>query len=356
VYTPILRNRQSELLALKELATGVKTICAPLLDLAAPSKTADQLQARTYTERNIARMATAMKGFSKVLVDSSELNSALRIHGNKHPLAEAGRALMDAGCTPVPVTGLHRDPHHLSSALEIKNSVAGGILCVRLDSTDIGTATLTHKRLKDFIAKTSLNAADVLLLLDLKSLYGDDRDAVILECSRFLKQVSSDSWRGVILAGYGFPDQIRDAVAVREQGYISRIEQDLFFRLKQLHNLPDIWFGDYATVSPSHVELDWRIVSKVMGPKAMYALPDSWFVVRGSPFSSHKDGYGQYHDIASEIVALAEFPGPSYSFGDKYISECAAHAITSGSPSSWIKACANHHITLTALTHTVPSA
>ena len=88
-----------------------------------------------------------------------------------------------------------------------------------------------------------------------------------------------------------------------------------------------------------------------MTPRAIYALEDSWLVVRGGAFASHPDGRKQYYSIAKEIVALEEFSGAEFSDGDAYIAERAVGTPSSGSPGSWIGACVNHHITYTARAH-----
>lgn len=353
MYTPIIRNRQSEVRAIQELKSEVKTYCTPLLDLAAPSKGADQASARAYVERNIRRMTKALKGFERVLVDSSELDSALRINGGRHPLLEAAHAIMDAGCLPIPVTGLHRDLNHMKAALRIKNNTENGLLCFRLDATDVATTSLSHGQLQRLLSDSSIASTEAILLVDLQSVYGGEVDALVTQVSRFITQAMKMRWAGLIVSGYGIPDRMTDAVSVRGQGYIPRIEQHVYQRVEKMHSIDNLWFGDYTTLAPTHVELDWKLVSKVMGPKAIYALAESWFVVRGAPFSSHADGYGQYHDLAAEITALEEFSGPDYSFGDKYIHDCAIKAASTGSPGSWITACVNHHITLSAETHRI---
>ena len=348
MYTPIIRNRPSEVRAIQELATEVKAHCTPLLDLAAPSKKSDKVSAQGYVERNIRRMVKALKGFEHVLVDSSELDPALRIKGSKHPLIEAASAVVEAGCSPVPVTGLHRDESHAKAALKIKSSPGSGLICFRLDATDISTASLSYKQLQGLLADSSLNPTDVILLLDLQSVYGGQVDSLVTLVARFIAQIMKSQWAGLIVAGYGVPDRLTDAIAVRAQGYIQRVERSVYLGVKKAHSIDKLWFGDYTTLSPTHVELDWKLMSKVMGPKAIYTLTESWFVVRGAPFSGHVDGYGQYHNLAAEIRALEEFPGPEYSFGDNYIHECATKAASTGSPASWITACVNHHITLSA--------
>jgi hypothetical protein len=88
---------------------------------------------------------------------------------------------------------------------------------------------------------------------------------------------------------------------------------------------------------------------------ALYALEDVWFVVRGGAFSSHPDEYEQYFSMADEIVALDEFCGADFSYGDQYISDRHKREGTPGSPGSWTTACVNHHVSFTADAHQDPA-
>lgn len=351
MYAPIIRNTQSEVLAIQHLTSEAKAHCTPLLDVAAPTKKADQKSVHAYLDRNIRRMVKAVNGFGRVLVDSSEVDPAFRMGAGKHPLMEAAGAILKAESMPIPVTGLHRDESHMKAALKIRSIARQALICFRLDATDVQTASLTYKQLQKSLADNSISSAEVILLLDLQSVYGENVEALISHVTRFIALISKSTWAGVVVAGYGIPDHLAEAVAVREQGYIPRVEQELYRRISAAYSAQNLWFGDYTTLSPTHVEIDWKMVSKTISPKAIYALSESWFVVRGGPFSSHASGYGQYHDLAAEIVALEEFRGSSYSFGDKYIYDRVSRDSKSGSPASWITACVNHHITLTAEAH-----
>jgi hypothetical protein len=304
-----------------------------------------------YTERNILRVSGALDNLESVFIDSSELDPTLRLAGGEHPLVSLATTVAQSGVVPVPVTGLHRDAEHMTAALTIFRDHSPGAICLRLDATDMSTSTLTWRRLLSLLSDNSISTSDVFILVDLQSVFRLDPAPLILMVSRFMTQVVGNDWKGFIVGGYGIPDDISEAVAVREQGYIPRVEQLIYRGVAQLHPFENLWFADHTTLSPSHVELDWRLMSRVMSPKAIYTLRDSWFVVRGGPFSTHEDGYDQYYDLAAEIVALEEFSGADFSFGDRYIEERSRRRPKAGSPSSWIKACVNHHITASALAH-----
>jgi hypothetical protein len=284
-------------------------------------------------------------------VDSSELDTAFRLSRGIHPLEAVAQAIRRAGGRPIPVTGLHRDAKHQAVAVAIAGEQPQRTWCLRLDATDVSTATLTLKRIRDLLGVESFEPALTYLLLDLQCLFGQEREAVSKQVLRLLKLLEAATWAGIIVGGYGIPDQISTAVATKEQGYLRRVEQDVFRDAATFQMQTPRWFADYTILPPSVVELDWRLIQKVMTPKALYTLEDLWFVVRGGAFSSHPDGHGQYFSIADEIVALDEYCGPDYSYGDEYIADRSKRKGKAGNPGSWITACVNHHITFTANSH-----
>jgi len=350
MYTPILRNRRSEMLGLSDIQSDVQSLMMPLFDVAAPTKRADQEKAEKYVINNIVRTEKIAKGFGSVFVDSSELDPVFRLPGNIHPLSAAAAAVSTAGATAIPVTGLHRDAAHHQAALDATDPFAG-LICIRLDATDVGTARLTYKGIKDVVQAAGVNSMQVFLLLDMQCLHGLEPGDVVKPVNRLILLLNEQNWAGIIVGGYGMPEQLSTAVQTKEQAYLPRVEQKMFNSLNSHSLKSPLWFADYTVLPPSVVELDWRLIGRVMSPKALYALEDTWLVVRGGAFSSHPDGYDQYFSIAEEIVALDEYSGVGYSAGDDYIADKALHVGKPGSPASWITACVNHHVTLTARTH-----
>jgi hypothetical protein len=340
------------MLALRPLPDEVRQLMIPIFDVAAPGKNADRAKAHKYVLGNITRMGKVAAGFDVVFIDSSELDSVFRLPGAVHPLSAAAAALTDAGARVIPVTGLHRDTVHNKVVLETRKLHPQRELCLRLDATDVSTASLTHKGVLSFLGAAGIATEQTYLLLDLQCLYGQDGKTVVAIVTRLLKLLKDKKWAGIIVGGYGIPDQLATALSTNAQGYLPRIEQSVFRELAAHGWESPLWFADYTVVPPSVVELDWKLIRKVMTPRALYALDESWFVVRGGAFSSHQDGYGQYYAIADEIIALDEFSGEDYSAGDKYIWERAQRVGGKpGSPASWITACVNHHITFTARAH-----
>ena len=352
MYTPIVRNRQSELLAFRTLSGDVRKNVMPLLDVAAPTKSADRAAAEKYVLNNLVRTEKAANGLYSVFIDSSELSSDFRLPGNMHPLVAAADAIRRAGAMPIPVTGLHRDESHQGAALRIAE-MNGQRIGVRLDATDVSTARISYQMMCDLLVACGIDTSHVFVIMDLQGLYNFDPVTTAMPVNRLIGLLKENIWAGIVVGGYGIPDQLSSAVQTNTQDYLPRVEQGIFDLLITEGVVSPIWFADYTTLSPSVVELDWRMISKVIAPKALYALDDSWFIARGGAFSSHPDGYEQYRTIARDITALDEFSGKDFSSGDAYIEDRAQGKETPGSPGSWITACVNHHVTLTARAHAV---
>lgn len=322
----------------------------PLLDVAAPTKSDDQAKSEKYVLGNIARTEKISSDFDVVFVDSSELDPDFRISGETHPVVAAAASIAKAGAVPIPVTGLHRDAAHSVAALGVMKEY-GHSICLRLDSTDVSTAKMSYIAIQEFLKGNDIGAERVYLLLDLQGLFGHDPGAAAAAVNRLLVLLNERVWAGILVGGYGLPEQLSTAVQTNEQAYLPRVEQGVFKLIKRHELQSPAWFADYTVLAPSVVELDFQLISRVLTPRAVYTLEDSWLVVRGGAFSSHPEGYGQYFTIAKEIVALDEFCGSEYCFGDDYIAKRALDLGKSGNPGSWITACVNHHMTFTARNH-----
>ena len=110
-------------------------------------------------------------------------------------------------------------------------------------------------------------------------------------------------------------------------------------------SIPYAKFGDYSTVSPEYQDLKPELFNKVSAPKIIYTAIDEYFIVRGSAFSTHPDGYSQYYKLAQYVTGYAKYRKGA-SLGDIYAEDVSNKNVKKpGSPSSWLKATINSHIT-----------
>ena len=81
-----------------------------------------------------------------------------------------------------------------------------------------------------------------------------------------------------------------------------------------------------------------------------YTNDQKWEIMRGEGLRNQKGaGHKQYPAHAQLMIKESFFKGADYSFGDAYIAERASpDNENSGSPTTWITAGINHHLTLVA--------
>jgi len=82
-----------------------------------------------------------------------------------------------------------------------------------------------------------------------------------------------------------------------------------------------------------------------------YAAGNYWVIVRGEALWNRRkqeSRYDQYFGNARLLADRDEFKGAPYSFGDRYISEVVQQRTGPGTPTTWLAAGMNHHMTLAA--------
>jgi hypothetical protein len=103
----------------------------------------------------------------------------------------------------------------------------------------------------------------------------------------------------------------------------------------------DLIFGDYAITHPVPKELDPRTMR--MSASIRYTTRDNWLVVKGRNVRQY--GFEQYFELCKELVQRPEYEGRDFSWGDKYISDCADGMTGPGNATTWRKVGTNHHLT-----------
>ena len=347
MYCPILKSKRSEGLALRHLDDSIKRSIVPLIDLAAPTSSGQIDNPPKFVERNIKSLTTYLPSFERVMIDSSEMDADIRTPNGLHPLFAAAEALSEKNIGIVPVTGLDRDHYHQSAVLDVIN-LGVNTIGIRVDPYDLETPTMTATRLNE-LRRKSYDDKRIILIYDLQNIYGKDVHRLLSSISELDGKLRHTSEEMTVVSGSGLPEKMAVAVPTKSSNYLRRVELDVWKRLSQsITNERNVVFGDYATVTPGYVQLDFRLIHKQIGPKIIYALDEEWFVIRGGSFEQHPDGWTQYYALAEEITKLDEYPGEEYCYGDRFIGEKADGIGTTGSPGSWVTVCVNRHITYTS--------
>ena len=103
-------------------------------------------------------------------------------------------------------------------------------------------------------------------------------------------------------------------------------------------------FADYAISHPYTKELDPRTMR--MSASIRYTTSNNWLVLKGRNVRQY--GFDQYFELAKELIERPEYADRDFSWGDKYIADCALGMTGPGNATTWRKVGTNHHITLVA--------
>jgi hypothetical protein len=348
-YTPFLKFKQNEILALSTLDEAEKASIIPLFDIPRPKEQTDS--------NIIERLEIGLKKIEQQVpdiafyIDNFDLDDSVFLNG-----VPQYRYILDTlnDLDVVPVVALNRHTDHNDAALSFVTN-QGSSVAVRLTQEDIESYRITKADLLPLWGRiTDAGPNEPHLVLDFRVISMDVvllRDMAVNFLASFAEDFTVDR---IVVAGSSIPPMITTLLATNTDASVERQELHVWREINKL--LPKdlasiVRFGDYGLVSPeySDIDLDPKIMQSVATPKVFYTYSTKHFVIRGSAFKTHPKGYAQYYDIADTIVGKPYFRGAGYSYGEQYIHErsllASPRARKGGSPGSWLKATLVSHIT-----------
>ena len=101
-------------------------------------------------------------------------------------------------------------------------------------------------------------------------------------------------------------------------------------------------FGDYGVQHPNPLS-DFNPLYMDSSAQLRYTIPNSWFVARGRGVK--RIGNEQIRGLAQQVVDHPGYSGADFSWGDRWLHECASELCGPGAQSVWRKVTTNHHLT-----------
>jgi hypothetical protein len=341
-YTPILRWKQGERIALSHLSPGARVDVTPNLvltqaqfDPSRKGKTASKSPKKSPPPPSeyLAKQIADAWGKTTFYLDVSDLPGT---HA-KHVLDDIAAKANAAGLSMAPSIKLNAPSVYAAAVSRVvKHDGRGVALRIPLDqmssaATWMGSWPFPFAE-TDLIIDLAASVATVLAL-------GQPIHAPF----KALHQATA--WRSVTLAGGNIPANLSGYTVGLTM--LPRAEMQLWASLKGANLDYQLHFGDYATIGPD------AITEGIEGPvpiNAKYTIRPDYAVFHGvktkGPGSKPRDQ--QYRSYASQIVKLANRNALAHCWGDQMIDQIASsHASSPGSPASWVSYSVNRHIELT---------
>jgi hypothetical protein len=353
-YLPILRWKQAERYALKNLRDEDRDRITPLIEL---TPTIFKSRRTQNQEPKPLDPAEVLEKEAKKLLETC-LNRPFfldlrhvtveisRTRGKVHALeylAEIGRAYKLA---LVPVTGLSRPDNYQSSVRSANRRDARGI-CLRITPSDVlqnGFAAA----IKDFLKSFDLDAKAVHLLLDYEAGDPAEPDPQVL-----LAQIPNlNQWQTFSFASGAFPPdlqafQLGNSKIPRKDWLIWK--RMVFQNGKSALRKPT--FSDYTI---QHGRYKEPVEGCNPSASIRYTLDEEWLIMRGEAIRGRgtnpteirpgREQWNAHAELLCEDKQL--FYGDTFSWGDAFIRERSVNKQNHGSPEIWLRAGINHHMTV----------
>ena len=329
IYFPVLKTKQNEFLAMSELDEKIKNKIKPLFIL-----TQDKCRERATSLSNNLNNRWASR---EVFIDICQVTNF-----NINQLDHVTAIFSDLVNNNIPFTPvIHLDnPNQIAINYTIQNRISSAVL-VKIRNFP----HFTPSDLQQLISSLS-NVTDIIL--DFGSDVATNKvshSSNISTCINHISGYISPSIN-IIITGSSIPSELPRNNYI-PFGMEPRTEWLGFYdyyppSVSQNNSNNPIIFSDYSITHPDEAEPLGYVNPNA---KIRYTISDSYLFAVGYQVHSHPSGFGQYHEMARDIVNSSHFMGGSYSWGDKYLYDCSTQMCGPGNMGSWVKVGHNHHIT-----------
>jgi hypothetical protein len=340
-YVPMLKSKQGEFSALKQLSDDMDSLVTPMLECLPIAPDGAREHIATFSRRLVGSW---FRG-KPIFLDMNKLSRDAEMANGYEATAWLYDRLDENGIQAIPVWSPGANAAVPQSIRDIAQRHDRGV-CLRLPKNLFLNASSIPLIRRD-IAALELEPSQIDVIVDFFQITEGElityRDLMPLILGRI---PNLEDYRSFTLASGAFPD---GPSTFRGPGTYELPRRDwmlwshLASNASQLVRMPS--FGDYATIFPRAEELD----TSQMRPAASikYTTEDAWIVFRGTK-TSGREGFEQYRSLARQVVAHEKFKGTDHCSGDRRIVECAEGISTTGNPASWVGHVMAHHITFAA--------
>lgn len=348
IYVPILKWKQGEYTALKELYASDKALVQPLVEIVPiPTPLDEDVEPATLDE-HISKFPNQVESNwgcdQKIWVDASLLAEPAILANGQHAFAVIMAELRKRNVQAVPVVYLD-SPILVLQAAAACNEVDGRGVVIRLDEEEADSPTI-QRELDSLLLQLGLAASNADIVLDAGSVSPEFVSRTAIICRYVLDRFPYvHEWRSLVFASSGFPvNMAAQAVGVsmiQRSDWLTWQTIKADFDEGRIPRLPV--FGDYAIAHPELADIDPRTMQ--MSANIRYTSVDHWVIFKGRGVRRY--GFGQIYDLCTNLVGNSVYRGAGFSFGDMVYKQRAdqGDAYGKGNASQWRRDATNHHLT-----------
>lgn len=346
-YVPVLKGKEGEYLALRELTDSVKDRLTPLIEIPSiPYDFINETVAKTVDQhlaRVIEKIGTCWGADRDLFMDLDLIPPDEVMSDGSQPLKFIFDSARAVGLRLIPVTGVNRASDYQDAVREAKDNDGRGV-CIRIESDDLVDFADLATKLTDLLGDLDLTTFDADLIIDLEAISPlNPTGPILLAANSIIANLPLvRDWRTLTLAATAFPQDLSN-LSPRTATLIPRTEwivwQTLAARRERILRLPT--FGDYAIAHPVPNEIDPRLLK--MSAQLRYTTDNDWLIFKERNVRDY--GYEQFNEICRTLISRPEYKGAAFSWGDNAINVCAGPGSNPGNATTWRRIGTNHHLT-----------
>lgn len=335
IYCPIVKGKLNDIKAMAYVEHRLASQTKPLYELPPFRKTGN-------SEKELARFVkylSKMSGPRPCYVDFPLLKPGARIESGESIVDVGFSWLKSAGVNFHPVYGFDRDEASLSSVIQWADRQGGMLL--RLEQDDLDFPDETIERILD-LQTNGLNFKQLDVMFDHRYIRTEAESlrAASDTCNFVDNLLRFVPVRTIVVAGSSSPMTVSE-IGKDSHGEIARQELILWANIITQRFSVRFIFGDYGVIHPDFSDLT---PNAHINGKIRYTSGSRLHIYRGHSLKQG-DKYDQYHRLAANVKNGPFYLGSKFSYGDRYIFECAEGRAKTGNPGTWVMNDQNHHFT-----------
>jgi hypothetical protein len=336
-YAPIVKCKSNDLKALSRLSPGIRASIKPLVELT-------PVPADRSTDEHLLKFIHYVMKYQpdgELFVDFYGFLPSEKISTGLSAAIAGFRVLRKQNRPVTPTFGLGRDDEVWALLRKEIESFGKGF-CFRLEPDDLDDQSEeSWQEIIERSATLGVEPARTDLLIDLRHLGFANVVALkelVLDFLSFAPQ--SNKYRSIIVSGSCAPKHVGGFPA-DGIGEVDRKELRLWIHLRlDISEEIPLVFSDYGVIHPDFSDMG---PNKNSNGKIRYTVGDKTHIFRGHKLFDPSD-FAQYHVLAERVRSSAYYRGADFSFGDRYIDDCADFNDGPGNMGNWVLADMNHHI------------
>lgn len=343
-YVPALRWRQGEYQALWRLSPEVKDRVMPLITIPPVEFDFELWQSKKSIHEHVHPFCArydAKWGKRPAWIALDTKIAEGRMNDGSHVFDYVLNGLRLKEAIAIPALPIEADSNTMDAAARATTADSqGAAVLLRLEDLMSGNP---RRAIENFAASLDIGYDELDVIVDLRAGNFEPYNVFATALTAALIRLGNlHEVRNFVLLGTAIPESF--AKLAKGSDEIPRHDW-LFFKTLLTAMPPGMRrpiYGDHTIVHPEFTAMDMRKV-KAAG-KIIYTTRNTWATRKGGAF---RDNPAQMHAHCEQVVSNPAFAfrGAGFSYGDKYIADCAAKAETPSNLSRWKDVGINHHIT-----------